>query len=163
MEILAKSPKNCSADELKLFEELVFMGDEVDPNGLKDRILNAEQLFFIKEDKYVGIAALKRPKKSYKSDVFYKAGSSDEDKYEYEIGWIYIIEEERENGYGGMLMDSISNYLSNNSSSKACFGTVRENNTGMQRLFAKHGFSKVGHSYNSTRGEYSLVLYVPYV
>ncbi|HFW2406929.1 TPA: GNAT family N-acetyltransferase, partial [Salmonella enterica subsp. enterica serovar Virchow] len=70
MEILAKSPKNCSADELKLFEELVFMGDEVDPNGLKDRILNAEQLFFIKEDKYVGIAALKRPKKSYKSDVF---------------------------------------------------------------------------------------------
>ncbi|PNU99439.1 GNAT family N-acetyltransferase, partial [Salmonella enterica] len=29
------------------------MGDEVDPNGLKDRILNAEQLFFIKEDKYV--------------------------------------------------------------------------------------------------------------
>ncbi|EAA8423393.1 GNAT family N-acetyltransferase, partial [Salmonella enterica subsp. enterica] len=24
-------------------------------------------------------------------------------------------------------------------------------------------FSKVGHSYNSTRGEYSLVLYVPYV
>lgn len=60
-------------------------------------------------------------------------------------------------------MDSISNYLSNNSSSKACFGTVRENNTGMQRLFAKHGFSKAGHSYNSTRGEYSLVLYVPYV
>ncbi|EBN4781470.1 GNAT family N-acetyltransferase, partial [Salmonella enterica] len=27
MEILAKSPKNCSADELKLFEELVLMGD----------------------------------------------------------------------------------------------------------------------------------------
>ncbi|ECW3616223.1 GNAT family N-acetyltransferase, partial [Salmonella enterica] len=24
MEILAKSPKNCSADELKLFEELVL-------------------------------------------------------------------------------------------------------------------------------------------
>lgn len=46
MEILAKSPKNCSADELKLFEELVLMGDEVDPNGLKDRILNAEQLFY---------------------------------------------------------------------------------------------------------------------
>ncbi|HGG5359860.1 MULTISPECIES: hypothetical protein [Salmonella] len=49
MEILAKSPKNCSADELKLFEELVFMGDEVDPNGLKDRILNAEQLFLSKK------------------------------------------------------------------------------------------------------------------
>ncbi|EOX8379591.1 hypothetical protein [Salmonella enterica] len=49
MEILAKSPKNCSADELKLFEELVLMGDEVDPNGLKDRILNAEQLFLSKK------------------------------------------------------------------------------------------------------------------
>lgn len=49
MEILAKSPKNCSVDELKLFEELVLMGDEVDPNGLKDRILNAEQLFLSKK------------------------------------------------------------------------------------------------------------------
>lgn len=163
MEILAKSPENCSADELKAFEELILMGDEVDPNGLKGRILNAEQLFFIKEDEYVGIAALKRPKKSYKSGVFYKAGFSDEDKYEYEIGWIYVIEENRKNGYGGVLMDSIHRYISNKPSGKACFGTVRENNTGMQRLFAKHGFSKAGHSYNSVRGNYSLVLYVSHV
>ncbi|EOH3646572.1 Uncharacterised protein [Salmonella enterica subsp. enterica] len=72
MEILAKSPKNCSADELKLFEELVLMGDEVDPNGLKDRILNAEQLFLSKKINMLVLLHLNDRKNLIKQMFFIK-------------------------------------------------------------------------------------------
>lgn len=159
--VIAKSPKNCDANELKIFEELVIKGSEVDPMGLCGRILDAEHLFFIyAKEKCVGIGAIKHPGTGYKLVSFEKSGGSDQEKYKYELGWVYINEEMRGLKLGNKLMESICHYMYENLSNKGCFATVRQNNTGMQHLFVKYGFSKVGHSYKSGRGDYFLDLYV---
>lgn len=158
--VIAKRPDNCSTDEIKKFEELVNEGAEVDPGGLHRRILDAEQLFFIYiKEQCVGIGAIKYPSERYKSYSFEKAGDSESEEYEYELGWVYINEEMRGRRLGNKLMESICHYISENLSGKGCFGTVRQNNTGMQHLFVSYGFSKLGHSYQSTRGDYFLELY----
>lgn len=159
--VIAKSPKNCDANELKTFEKLVIEGSEVDPMGLSGRILNAEHLFFIYvKEQCVGIGAIKRPRAGYKLGSFEKAGASEKEKYEYELGWIYVNEKMRGLQLGNKLMESICHYISDNLSGKGCFATVRQNNTRMQHLFEKYGFSKSGHSYKSGRGDYFLELYV---
>ncbi|HII1980840.1 TPA: GNAT family N-acetyltransferase [Escherichia coli] len=158
--VIAKSPKNCDANELKKFEELVIEGGEVNPVGLSDRILNAELLLFIyAKEQCVGIGAIKRPITEYKLDLFEKAGFLQQKKYDYELGWVYVNEEMRGLHLGNKLMESICHYMTESLSGKGCFATVRQNNDRMQHLFVKYGFSKVGHSYKSRRGDYFLELY----
>lgn len=161
MEVIAKSPKNCDTNELKAFEKLVIEGSEVDPVGLSGRILDAEHLFFIySKEQCVGIGAIKRPGAGYKLGSFEKAGVSEQEKYDFELGWVYINEKMRGLQLGSKLMESICHYMSENLSDKGCFATVRQNNTRMQHLFVKYNFSKIGHSYKSGRGDYFLDLYV---
>ncbi|MBS5153522.1 GNAT family N-acetyltransferase [Escherichia ruysiae] len=159
--VVSKSPNNCDVNELEIFKKLVIEGAEVDPVGLSRRILDAEHLFFIYAQKEcVGIGAIKRPGAEYKLGSFEKAGVSEQEKYEYELGWVYVNEKMRGRNLGGILMKSICNHMSENLSGKGCFGTVRQDNKSMQYLFAKYHFSKPGHSYKSRRGDYFLDLYV---
>ena len=161
VKVIAKSPKNCDENELKTFEKLVIEGAEVDPVGLSGRISNAKHLFFIyAKEQCVGIGAIKHPDAGYKLDSFVKAGVPEKEKYDCELGWIYVNEKMRGLQLGNKLMESICNYMSKNLLDKRCFATVRQNNDRMQHLFVKYDFSKVGHSYRSRRGDYFLDLYV---
>lgn len=161
MKIIAKSPKNCDIKELKTFEKLVIEGGEVAPEGLSKRILDSECLFFIyAKEQCIGIGAIKRPVAGYKLKSFEKAGVSEQEKYDYELGWIYIKEKMRGQQLGNKLMESICCYISENLSDKKCFATVRQDNNSMQYLFVKYNFSKSGHSYKSRRGNYLLELYI---
>lgn len=155
MEILVKSPKECSNAELESFESLVTEGGEVSPVGLRERIRCAEKLIFINTDKPVAVGAIKNPNAGYKAGVFKKSGVSGENKYQYELGWLYVTKPARGNGYGRVLMASIITALANHT----CFATTREDNGSMQYLFSQFGFSKLGKAYKSGNGEYNLVLY----
>lgn len=159
--VISKSPKNCDANELKEFENFVIEGSEVDPVGLSERILDAEHLFFIyAKEQCVGIGAIKHPGTKYKLNSFKKADVSEQEKYNFELGWIYVNEKMRGLQLGNKLIESICNHISDNLSGKGCFATVRQNNSRMQHLLVKYDFSKVGHSYKSGRGDYFLEMYV---
>lgn len=159
--IIAKSPRNCDASELEIFEELVIEGSEVDPKGLRGRILDAEHLFFIYiREQCVGIGAIKHPRVKYKLDSFEKAEGCEPEKYECELGWVYVNEKMRGLHLGDNLIKSMCYYISDNLPGQGCFATVRKNNTRMHHLLEKYGFSKSGHSYKSGRGDYLLDLYV---
>lgn len=156
METIIKNPEDCSDAELESFESLVAEGGEVSLVGLRDRIRRAEKLVFINLAGPVAVGAIKNPNLGYKTGVFKKSGASGEGKYQYELGWLYVSEKARGNGYGRILMNSIITALADHT----CFATTREDNDSMHYLFSQFGFSKLGQPYKSNNGEYSLVLYV---
>ncbi|MDG9667789.1 GNAT family N-acetyltransferase [Hahella sp. CR1] len=155
MEIIAKSPKDCTDEELKSFENLVAEGGEVSFAGLRRRIKRAEMLFFINDGECVAVGAIKKPDAIYKTGVFEKSGVPEQSWYEYELGWLYVSKSARGKGYGRVLMGSIIDSLPG----KACFATTREDNASMHYLFDQFGFAKLGQPYESQNGGYFLALY----
>ncbi|RUO32274.1 N-acetyltransferase [Aliidiomarina sedimenti] len=155
MEKIVKGPDDCNDAELKSFEKLVTEGGEVALAGLRQRIQRAEKLVFINDGECVAVGAIKNPNAGYKARVFEKSGAPEPDKYEYELGWLYVSKVARGRGYGRALMESINDSLSG----RACFATTRADNASMHHLFSRFGFSKLGQPYQSENGSYSLVLY----
>lgn len=158
MKKLVKKPKCCSNAEIAIFEALVSKGGEVELAGLQERILRAELLIFIydNDDQTVAVGAIKNPNKGYKSTIFEKSSASGQENYDFELGWLYVAETARSKGYGRILMELICQQLTD----KSCYATTRENNTAMQYLFNRFGFSKLGTPYKSRTGNHSLTLYV---
>lgn len=155
MEKIIKSPGDCSNAELESFERLVTEGGEVALAGLRQRIQRAEKLVFINDGECVAVGAIKNPNAGYKASIFEKSGAPEPGKYKYELGWLYVSEASRDKGYGRTLMESIIHSLSG----RSCFATTREDNASMHHLFNRFGFAKLGQSYQSENGDYSLVLY----
>lgn len=156
MEIISKAPKYCSSAELEAFERLVSTGGEVSLAGLRQRTQRAEKLIFINDGECVAIGAIKNPSAEYKASVFKKSNAAEPNKYQYELGWLYVSSTARGKGYGRALMEEIKELLTGT----ACFATTRENNEPMHHLFRYFGFSRLGQPYKSDNGDYSLILYV---
>lgn len=156
--IIAKSPLDCSKNELDEFEALVKKGAEVIVEGLRSRIMQAEWLVFLFEaDKTLaGVAALKKPNISYKESVFAKAESTDDpNEFTYEAGWIYVEEQFRRRKYSHTLLETVLKLAGD----KHLYATTREKNEAMRRTNIHYGLQKSGHPYESEEGDYKLVLY----
>ncbi len=148
-------PAECTQFELDAFETLITEGGEVTPDGLRQRIVQAEVLVFINEAECLAVGAIKNPNKGYKVRVFEKAGLADKsDEYTYELGWLYVTPSDRKKGLGHKLMVAVTSFLEN----RSCYATTRENNDSMHHLFSHYGFKKIGSAYQSDNG-YNLVLY----
>jgi predicted GNAT family N-acyltransferase len=156
MERISKAPRDCSSAELETFERLVSAGGEVSLVGLRQRIQSAEKLIFINDGECVAIGAIKNPNAEYKASVFKKSHTPESNKYQHELGWLYVSSIARGKGYGRALMEEINELLAGT----ACFATTRENNAPMHHLFRCFGFSRLGQPYKSDNGDYSLTLYV---
>jgi len=94
---MIKKPSECSDKELTEYYNLAVKGNQVDKNGLKERIEQAILLaFHYENNSLVGIAALKYPHESYKNGVFKKAEVPlESDKYKFKFGWAYTEPEYR--------------------------------------------------------------------
>lgn len=158
-EIIAKAPSECSQDEIDRFEDLVKKGGEVASEGLRNRIMQAEQLvFLIENDKTLsGVAALKKPNSNYRKRVFTKAASQeDPNEFIFEAGWIYVEEHFRGRKYSHSLLDTILK-LANG---KFVYATTREMNEAMLRTNLHSGLKQSGKPYESEEGDYKLVLFL---
>lgn len=56
--------------------------------------------------------AIKHPDAGYKLDSFIKTSVPEQEKYDCELGWIYVNEKMRGLQLGNKLMESICNYMS---------------------------------------------------
>ena len=57
-------PENCSDDQLQMFFDIVVEGNQVDANGVLNRIKAADFLSFCELDnEVVGVASIKKPHK----------------------------------------------------------------------------------------------------
>jgi len=86
MTIKIFKPENCSDAQLKTFYEIVVDGNQVNANGLLNRIKTADFLSFCElDDKVVGVASIKNPDINYKKTIFEKANVEElADDYKYE-------------------------------------------------------------------------------
>jgi len=156
--ITCKKPVECSAHELQCFKDLVLGGNEVEPEGLDDRIFAAEFLLLLEKDGNIkGVAAVKNPNDHYKNDVFTKAHVSENaEGYRFELGWVFVDSSARGNGYSHNLVEK-SIFVGNG---QPIFATCRNGNQPMHNVLMKHGFRKCGMEYPSNRGNHRLVLFL---
>jgi predicted GNAT family N-acyltransferase len=153
----AKSPEHWSAKTQIDFEALVREGGEVAVAGLTDRIAGAVALACHQVgEKLVGVAALKRPKDSYRKKVSARSGFElSKSAFPFELGWVYV----RPEGRGGGLSKQLVAACLATAGSAGVFATTREDNDPMRCCLAKNGFKRVGQPYKGERGDHLLVVY----
>lgn len=157
-QILIKSPKNCSDDELDQFSAKVAAGGEL-ADGVRGRVQRAFRLgFIVHEEMVVGTAALKRPAAGYRSKVFANAKSGlDPEGFPYELGWIFLDVDHRKKGQ----MTRLLNELFPAAEGSVLFATTRTSNDIMQEMLLQLKFEQSGTDYKSAQyPEETLRLYV---
>ena len=143
-----KPPKDCSKEEVEAFISLVNRGGEVS-DGIQNRIARAKSLGFVLYDGHpVGVAAIKRPLKSYRESVFKKADSPVSCKnFDYELGWIFLKDDHRQKSQMTPLIDKLLSELSG----APVFATARSSNVVMIQILEHFQFEKSGGSYQSSQ------------
>lgn len=157
-QIIVKTPKSCSDDELDQFAAKVADGGEV-ANGVRDRVEGAFRLgFVVYDDTIVGTAALKKPAAGYRAKVFKKANSElDPAAYPYELGWIFLDVSHRKKGQ----MTRLINHLLPAAKDAALFATTRTSNDIMREMLIQMEFSGEGTEFKSEQNpEDTLNLFV---
>lgn len=143
-----RKPADCSGVQIEQFVDLVSMGGEV-VAGVRERILRARTLGFVEYSGVpIGVAAIKRPLKSYKQKIFEASNVAGQDSdFLYELGWIYL----KENHRGKGLITPLVQQLLDEVGKKPVFATTRSSNLVMRDVLKHLGFESVGKPYRSTR------------
>ena len=156
--VVARPPKECSSDELAAFVKIAAKGNEVEADDIKRGVERAAIVaWFESKSSMHAVAALKMPYDSYKERVFRKAGIPEESqKFGLELGYVYVEEAKRGNGYGAALVKRIIE----TSDKSPVYATTRSDNDAMQAILRKNGFASVGSAYTSERNpSQSLMLF----
>ncbi|HEY2712871.1 MAG TPA: hypothetical protein VGI60_10180 [Chthoniobacterales bacterium] len=154
-----KTADECSVVERAVFLSLVLQGGEVDKKGLPGRIQRAKALLFLVHPRcgLIGISALKHPERSYRAKVFRASGTtSPATLFSLELGWIYLLEEHRGDGFSSWLINPLLDIAAD----RPVFATCRTNNDAMNFILPKHGFRRSGEAYPSANGQHLLSLFV---
>lgn len=153
-----KQPSGCAEAEVAAFCALVRQGGEVDAGGLEARVRRAHTLAFTRVDGVlVGVAALKHPAATYRDGAFCGARCSDQaSMFALELGWVFVSPEHRGRGYSRVVGECA---LSQGHGAQT-FATTRADNVPMHKTLAHLGFTRLGDSWKSKRGDCDLVLYI---
>ncbi|MGE0133248.1 MAG: N-acetyltransferase [Blastocatellales bacterium] len=156
--INANEPGSFSEAEIDDFVALVLAGGEVAAMGLRDRVLKAVQITFLRENKcLLGVAGLKRPSANHRREV--ARGSNialDSEALPFELGWVFILPSARNR----KLSFPLCQPLVEAALSKGIFATSRSDNGGMHRTLEKLGFVRVGSEWPSKQNNGNLVLFL---
>jgi len=156
MPMIIKPPSECTDNEIIVFKGMVSQGRQVTERGLDDLIKQAVFLAFHYEgDQLAGVAALKKPRKEYKSRTFQNAGVVEQaDKFDLEIGWTFTLKE-----YEGLhICSNLIQNLIEKSQSHNMYATTSSKNSRMDRILTRFGFAKVGAPYRGRKGQLQLYL-----
>ena len=146
--------KEFSNNEISDFKKIVIEAGEVSSETFDGLISKNPILLFYPETSNIkAVGALKLPNDSYKKSVFEKSKSRvNMDSYEFELGWIVCLNEEK--GIGQKITKALATYKPNQ------YATVRKENAKMNHILQKFGFKQVGKPYKSNRGDYENNLYI---
>lgn len=143
-----KKPIDCSQEELELFQSLVLLGGQVDPNGLKERIANCKLLGFYYNDKneLIGISAIKFKSSNSVKATKAKAEISDNLNPQLELGYSVTKKEFRGQGVNRAINDKLLEAIKG----EKVYATT-DNDT-MRHYLIEKGFIKKGKSF---KGKYN--------
>ncbi len=141
-------PRDCSDKQIEQFVRLVSMGGEV-AEGVEDRVMRSHAIGFVEYDGLpVGVAAMKRPLKSYKRKVFENAESKESiESFSHELGWIFLKENHRGKGQ----MTPLINEMLARFDGFPIFSTTRSSNDVMKEILEHLKFVPSGKPYRSTQ------------
>src|SRR3954469_21734564 len=139
------TPDTFSKAELTWFEELVIKGGEVGGAVLTDNIANAKILAVYRDMGVIhGVAALKRPRASYRRKIGAKAGVElSKESYPYELGYIFLDDQLQNRRLSYPIVQAALDHTDG----AGVFATVRIDNDKMRRTLKRAGFSAVGDSW----------------
>jgi GNAT superfamily N-acetyltransferase len=151
-------PSSLTGREFDACLALIREGGEVSAAGLEGRVKGAARLARLYVGtKLCGVAALKRPELGYRSSVAAKAAIQlPADVYPYELGYVYVIPEERGKGFSRELVrEALAG-----AEAAGVFATTRSSNAAMQATLTKGGFTRQGNFFPSSLGDENLHLFV---
>lgn len=145
VQINAATPASYSGSERARFRDLVIEGGEVGGVVLDGNIANARVLVTLWADGVMrGVAALKRPRDSYRDKVADWTGVAlPKPEIPYELGYIFIQPDLRGGGRSHRLVAEALAHADG----AAMFATVRTDNGAMRATLGKAGFTAVGKPY----------------
>ncbi|MES3154246.1 GNAT family N-acetyltransferase [Sphingomonas faeni] len=143
--IRAALPEDCSDTERERFFDLVVEGGEVGGAVLATNIAEARILvMLIGAGDVCGIAALKRPRKSYRDKTSAKSEVNlDAAAFPYELGYVYVLPALQGQGHSHRLIAAALDH----SAGVGVFATVRMDNGRMCATLEKAGFVAAGKRY----------------
>lgn len=140
MKTIIDKPSNIPADLFDQLLKLVEEGAQVDPDGLEERIINADLIAIsVNGNAIVSMATLKNPAISYRDKVF-KSANVGENKglYEKELGYIVTNPDYEGQGHCQRLLNEFMPYIA----AYKIFATTRKD--AMAHILTKLGFQKFG-------------------
>lgn len=125
------------------------MGEQVETEGLIDRIKSSRLLAYASEDKkMIGVTALKNPSLNYRNGVFKKAGVAPIAKqFPLEIGYAFTLKAFRGKGIHQQLVRELIKATAGNN----YYATTKAEN--VPAILEKLGFQKTGHEYQNPQKE----------
>jgi predicted GNAT family N-acyltransferase len=140
MTTIIDTPDKISKALLGQLLDLVETGSQVDPEGLEERIMNAELIaVMVDNDKIVTTATLKNPLTSYRNKIFKSAGvDGDKENFKKEIGYIVTHPKYEGQKLCQKLLTEFMPHIDRNN----IFATTRK--PSMVHILTKFGFKKSG-------------------
>jgi GNAT superfamily N-acetyltransferase len=156
--IESKPPHQFSSEQVDEFEQAVREGGEVEPAGLRDRLMSAQALVLLREErKLAAVAALKTPLAAYRTRVSESAGVElPAETYPFELGWVYVYPFARGRKYS----QAVSSEALSKNDGRGVFATSRADNAAMHATLTRLGFRPAGSPYRSQRGDQALQLFL---
>lgn len=154
----SKPPGELSTEEVDEFQQAILEGGEVDPRGLRDRVMSARSLVLLREvEGLAAIAALKSPVPAYRERVAeYARVKLMVAHYPFELGWVFVYPFARNRQYSY----AVSREALKQSDGKGVFATSRADNVAMHATLRRLGFEPTGMPYASRRGGQELQLFL---
>ena len=157
-EVFTGIPSSFSDTEIDDFVAFVLAGGEVAPTGLKDRVLRASCITFVRENGcLLGVGGLKKPSDFHRQEV--REGSNvklEQATYPYELGWVFVLPSARGRKLSAKICGSLIAAAQNN----GVFATSHESRTFMHRTLERIGFIRQTKQWPSQRNEGNLYLFL---
>jgi len=150
MQCIITNYTNCSNEEIKTIASLIIRGGEVNTQTLDQKLRRAISIGVVKDNnKIIGTASIKLPKKTYLRNVFVKSNSETiQEKFRYELGYIFVDPDYR----GKHLGYSLCKCLIDSFGEHSLFATTRTDNGPMRHILQLLGFQATGNFYEGRNG-----------
>jgi hypothetical protein len=156
--VCAGKPAAFAPGEIDDFVALVLAGGEVDSKPLKELVLKAQQIAFLREDNcLLGVGGLKNPTGTHRRDVQQKSNVPlDIDSVPFELGWVFILPSAR----GRKLSFPLCRILVAAANGSGIYATSGTGNAGMHSTLKKLGFVRSGSEWPSRLTDGTLALFL---
>lgn len=155
--VVAVQPSQLSAPQLTALANFISQGGEVSAANAVAGVQRAQLIGYATNDegKIIAVSALKTPLDSYKNKVFTAAGYANlAAQYQYEKGYSYTDPMYRRQGLNRAIWEKLAQ------SSGRLFATTRSDNAASKANLVAQGFSQLGEPWASSRGDYTIELWV---